>query len=101
VSRVEFTQRALDELDAAAAWYRKRNAALEQRFLAAAREAADRIEANPLANQVVLDGDIRRANFPRRWPWSLFYVVNPDRSIVIGALHGRQHLRRLRGRLPG
>jgi hypothetical protein len=50
VSRIEFTQRALDELDDAAAWYRERNAALERRFLEAARETADGIVANPLAN---------------------------------------------------
>jgi len=97
VSRIEFTRQALDELDDAAAWYRERIAALEQRFLAAARETADRIVARPLSNQIVV-GTIRSARFPRRWPWSLFYVVNDDKSIVIGALHGRQHLRRLRGR---
>ena len=65
MSRIEFTQKALDELDEAAAWYRERNAALEQRFLDAARETADRIVANPLANQTVV-GRIRRARFPRR-----------------------------------
>ena len=100
MSRVEFTQRALDELDHAAAWYRERSAALEQRFLAAARETADRIEANPLANQIVVAPDIRRANFPRRWPWWLAYVVRPDKSVVIGALHSRMRLRRLQGRSP-
>lgn len=42
MSRIEFTQKALDELDDAAAWYRERNAVLKQRFLEAAQETTDR-----------------------------------------------------------
>lgn len=98
MTRLEFTQTALNELQDAAEWYGQRNAALSSRFLDAAKETADRIRSNPLANQIVLAGHIRRANFPRRWPWALYYVIQPDSSIVIGALHARMHLRRLHGR---
>lgn len=80
MSRVEFTRKALDELSDAAAWYRQRNAALEQRFLAAAQETTDGIAANPLGHQIVV-GRVRRARFPRRWPWSLFYVVNDAETV--------------------
>ncbi len=97
---VQFTRTALNELQGAAEWYEQRNRALSERFLAAATETADRIAANPLAHQIVLDGQVRRANFPRRWPWALYYVIQPDKSIVIGALHARMHLRQLHGRSP-
>ena len=98
-SRVEFTRRALDEIEDAAARYEIQQTGLGEAFVEAARETAKRIAAHPKAFQVVVE-DIRRANFPRRWPWSLFYVVRPDRSIVIATLSQRQDLRRLRGRKP-
>ena len=98
-SAVEFTRRALDEIEDAAARYEVEQSGLGEAFVEAARETANRIAAHPRAFQVVVD-DIRRANFPRRWPWSLFYVVRPDRSIVIATLSQRRDLRRLRGRNP-
>ena len=98
-ARVEFTRRALDEIEDAAARYETRQPGLGEAFVEAARETAKRIAAHPRAFQVVVE-DIRRANFSRRWPWSLFYVVRPNRSIVIATLSQRQDLRRLRGRNP-
>ena len=60
---VQFTRTALNELQGAAEWYEQRNRALSERFLAAATETADRVAANPLAHQIVLDGQVRRAHF--------------------------------------
>jgi plasmid stabilization system protein ParE len=96
---VEFTRHALNQIEEAAGWYEGRRPGLGDAFVEAARETAKRIEANPTAYQFVV-ADIRRANFPRRWPYSLFFVVRPDKSVVIATLHHRQHLRRLHGRSP-
>ena len=58
-------------------------------LLRAIRETVDRIAANPEAFRIVAD-DVRRANLPRRWPYALWYVVRPDESIIIAALHHRR-----------
>ena len=99
MTRVEFSRRAVDELQEASEWYEARQAGLGQAFIEAARETADRIAEHPRAFPFAVE-DMRRANFPKRWPYSLFFVVRPDRSIVIATLSQRQDLRRLRGRNP-
>jgi plasmid stabilization system protein ParE len=96
---VEWTARARDELIDAAAFYDGRQAGLGDAFLAAALEVGKRIAEHPRAFPFAVE-DMRRANFPKRWPYSLFFVVRPDRSIVIATLSQRQDLRRLRGRNP-
>ncbi len=102
MSRIEFTRKALDELDRAASWYRLRDPVLDRQFLGAAQETADRIAASPKLNRIILAGNIRRAPFPKPWPYALYYYVRPDRSVVVGALHEKMDARRrLRGRSPG
>jgi plasmid stabilization system protein ParE len=100
LSAVEWTRRCIDELDDAAAFYDSRQAGLGDAFLAAALEVGKRIAEHPRAFPVVVD-DIRRANLPKRWPYSLFFVIRPDRSVVVATLAHRQDLRRLQGRSPG
>ena len=97
---VEWNRHAADELIDAAELYDGRQAGLGEAFLAAAAQTADRIAEHPRAFPFVAD-DIRRANLPRRWPYSLFFVIKPDRSVVIATLSHRKDLRRLRGRSPG
>jgi plasmid stabilization system protein ParE len=99
--KVRFTQDAERDIAQAAEWYSGRNRTLATRFLAAVDETTSRIAAQPLAHRIAFD-DVRRANFPRRWPYSLYYRVIPDEAIVIAALHGRTDwASRLRGRSLG
>lgn len=80
------------DLRDAFAWYEVRSTGLGFEFLRAARAARALVERNPAQFTVVLD-DIRPAHL-RRFPFALYYVLDPERVVVIACAHGRQHPRR-------
>jgi plasmid stabilization system protein ParE len=57
-------------------------------FTAAVRDVLNRIAGLPLAHQVVYK-NFRRA-VVRRFPYSVFYRVDPDRVTVIAVFHNRR-----------
>jgi plasmid stabilization system protein ParE len=62
LTRVEFSQRAVDELQKASEWYEARQAGLGQAFIEAARETADRIAEHPRAFPFAVE-DMRAGEF--------------------------------------
>ena len=75
------------EFDDAADWY-DQQAGLGPAFTAAVREVLKRIGATPLVHQVVYK-NIRRG-VVRRFPYSVFYRVDPMRITVIAVFNNRR-----------
>jgi plasmid stabilization system protein ParE len=84
---VVLTADAEAEFDDAADWY-ERQARLGLAFTAAVRDVLTRIAGAPLLHQVVYK-DIRRG-LVRRFPYSVFYRVDPDRITVIAVFNNRR-----------
>lgn len=70
----------------AATWYEERRPGLGRQFLDEARAVLSSISEAPLAYHVV-HRSARRA-LMRRFPFGIFYLVEPDQVVVIGILHG-------------
>ena len=97
--RVRFTEAAETDVDEAVSWYAAKRPELSLAFLEAMNEVVDRIARAPLSFPARLD-DVRQANMPKRWPYSSRFVVEPDESVVIAALHHRQNQKTVQGRKP-
>ena len=78
------------------AWYEERSTGLGYEFLRALRAALSPLAREPRQFPVVLD-DIRRTRL-RRFPYSIFYVVTADATIVIAVMHDRRDPRRWQAR---
>jgi plasmid stabilization system protein ParE len=70
----------------AATWYEERRPGLGRQFLEEARAVLSFISETPLAYHVV-HRRARRA-LMRRFPFGIFYLIEPDQVVVIGILHG-------------
>jgi plasmid stabilization system protein ParE len=75
------------EFDDAADWY-DQQAGLGSAFTAAVREVLNRIAATPLVHRVVYK-NIRRG-LVRRFPYSVFYRVDPKCITVIAVFNNRR-----------
>jgi plasmid stabilization system protein ParE len=85
VYSVIFTQAARGELIDAQDWYEREATGLGSRFRQAIDALIDRMSDNP--RQVpILFKNVRRALL-RRFPYSLFFVVEDDALIVIACFH--------------
>ena len=78
-------QAAREEFDDAFDWYEDERAGLGVAFDASVRETYARIIDRPRLFQVVL-ADIRRAPV-RRFPYLIFYRVEPDQIVVLSVFH--------------
>jgi len=85
VYSVIFTQAARAELIAAQDWYEDEATGLGRRFLQAIDALVERMSENPRQFPVVFK-NIRRALL-RRFPYSLFFVVEGDDLTVIACFH--------------
>jgi plasmid stabilization system protein ParE len=85
---VVLTPEAEDELDEAAQWYEQQAAGLGVDLVAKVRVALASIGAIPTIHAPVYR-DIRRAMI-RRFPYSVFYRVHPDRIEVLAVFHNRR-----------
>jgi plasmid stabilization system protein ParE len=88
---VVFRREAQDEMDEAYGWYERQRAGLGEEFLAAAQDVLDRIQENPESYALVYR-DVRRG-LTRRFPYAVYYQVQPERIIVLGVYHGRRNPR--------
>lgn len=84
---VVLTPEAQAEFDEAADWY-EQQAGLGSAFTASVREVLHRIAGTPLMHQLVYQ-NIRRG-VVRRYPYSIFYRVEPDRVTVIAVFDNRR-----------
>jgi len=73
----------------ATAWYNAQRPGLGTEFFAEVRRALELVEAGPERYPRVA-GEIRRALL-HRFPYGLFYVVDPDLVAIIACTHGRRH----------
>lgn len=83
--RVIFRRAADQDIDDAFAWYERQQPGLGDQFLKSLGATIEHIRARPLLYPVVR-GAVRRAVL-RRFPYLLFYLVEPERVVVIGCLH--------------
>jgi plasmid stabilization system protein ParE len=85
VHPVIFTQTARAELIEAQDWYEGKAGGLGRRFRQANDALVERMSDNPRQFPVVFK-NVRRALL-RRFPYSLFFVVEDDALIVIACFH--------------
>lgn len=83
--RVIFTQAARLELIEAQDWYEGEAPGLGRRFREAIDHLTERMSANPRQFPVVFK-DVRRALL-RRFPYSLFFVIEGETLLVIACFH--------------
>jgi plasmid stabilization system protein ParE len=90
-------RQAEKEINRAFTWYEKQRVGLGGEFLAEIRKTMGDIAGRPESFPIYL----RRARraLVHRFPYKIFFVVDPNRVSVVAVLHGRQSERRLRGRL--
>ena len=69
-------------------WYRRQREGLALEFKRALDECMVRIQDSPLAYPKI-HGDIRRALL-RRFPYCVFFTVEPTEVAVHGVFHGRR-----------
>lgn len=86
--RLVFKRRAQTEIAEAFAWYEQDSIAMGSAFLAELDRVERFIRLNPQLYPEV-ETDIRRANL-RRFPYSLFYVVDGAQISVLSCLHQRR-----------
>ncbi len=79
---------AEEDLEEASAWYERQREGLGKEFLAAVGDALEKIVRHPDFGMLV-HRRLRRANV-RRFPYGVFYIVEPDRIVIVGVLHGRR-----------
>jgi toxin ParE1/3/4 len=85
VYRLIFTQAARQELIEAQDWYEGEALGLGRRFREAIDASVERISSNPRQFPIVFK-NIRRA-LVRRFPYSLFFVVEGKMMLVIACFH--------------
>ena len=76
------------EMDAAFAWYEKRQPGLGTEFLRACEASFTAISPLPQAYREVHPA-VRRALL-RRFPYMVFFTASPERVVIIGVVHVRQ-----------
>ncbi|MBV1861391.1 MAG: type II toxin-antitoxin system RelE/ParE family toxin [Nannocystaceae bacterium] len=94
--RVVLTVEARDELREATQWYAERSVPVARRFVAAYRHARGLVVEAPERWPEIEDG-IRRVVLST-FPYSLLYVVEQDRVMVLAVKHDRRHPAYCRGR---
>ena len=76
------------DLTDAFGWYEGQRAGLGSEFLAEVALVLDRIERMPEAHAIIR-GQTRRA-LVHRFPYAVFYILDPDVIAVTAVMHGRR-----------
>lgn len=95
---VEFDRRAIEEAREARRFYTRASAALAARFMLALDAAVARVEQAPQGCSPHLHGT--RICPLRRFPFSLVFIEQPTRSLVIAVAHHRRRPGYWRRRVP-
>jgi toxin ParE1/3/4 len=89
---VVWSPAAKAELYAAEQWYADLSTELAERFAQAVDDGLQNIAQYPLRFPVIHKG--KRRAFVRRFPYSLIYMVEDARIVVIACFHGKRDPRR-------
>ena|ERR671922_190828 len=90
--RLLLAPEAQADLAEAFAWYEAQREGLGSEFLAEVALVLERIEQMPAAHAIIR-GQTRRA-LVHRFPYGVFYVLDPDAIAVTAVMHGRRDPRR-------
>ncbi len=82
---VVFRRRFQNDLGAGFDWYEEQRPGLGEQFLSAVRSTLESIELYPELF-ISVHGDVRRA-IVSRFPFAIFYLVEPRRVVVLRVLH--------------
>jgi plasmid stabilization system protein ParE len=86
---VRLRKKALADVRRIRIWYGKIDPALEERFVRSLNEGLDRIEARPYSYQVVYRNT--RRIILVKFPYSVFYVIQDARVIVLAIIHHKRN----------
>ena len=84
-----FSPESLDDITQAYEWYEERRAGLGDEFLGCLDACVHRVLRLPTSFPIVYK-DYRRA-LTRRFPYGVFFVVEPDEVKIIAVFHTSQH----------
>jgi plasmid stabilization system protein ParE len=84
------------ELADAYHWYEERRSGLGEELLLVVDAAIEQIRRSPETYPVV-HRNVRRV-LTKRFPYGVFYVVEPERIVVLAVFHGRRDPRIVRKR---
>jgi plasmid stabilization system protein ParE len=82
---VVFRRRFQNDLGAGFDWYEEQRPGLGEEFLSAIQSALKNVELYPELF-IAVHGDVRRA-IVSRFPFAIFYLVEPRRVVVLRVLH--------------
>lgn len=85
---IVFRSTAATQAATAQAWYEMQRKGLGAEFALNLEAATQRAARNPEHFSMV-HGQVRRA-FLKRFPYALFFLVEPGRMVVLSCLHTRQ-----------
>ena len=89
-------RKAKREFDDAISWYQDRREGLGREFSVAVEEQLGRIALSP--NQFAcVRGDVRRAVL-QRFPYSIYFIVEDNRIVVLAIFHARRDPNQLEDR---
>ncbi len=88
---LRISKRAEFELEAQFLWYELERRGLGLEFLGKVESCWSRIRTNP-ALYAPWIGDIRRAQV-RRFPFTVFFSIEPTSIAILAVVHGRRHPR--------
>lgn len=83
--QVVYRRRVQCDLEAAFDWYEEQRVGLGEQFLVSVQTTFKSIESFPEIFALV-HGEVRRA-IVSRFPFAVFYVVEPKRLVVLRVLH--------------
>jgi len=86
--KVAFRKAARAEFDAAALWYKQRHPSLGLRFVAEIDRAVELAATNP--NRFPVKHEQIRCVQARHFPYSVFYLVESERIVVLAVFHARR-----------
>ncbi|HXQ27925.1 MAG TPA: type II toxin-antitoxin system RelE/ParE family toxin [Gemmatimonadales bacterium] len=90
--RLSLEPEAEADLSEAFSWYEDQHPGLGSEFLAEVARVLELIEQAP-GRYPIIRGQMRRA-LVRRFPYAIFYVIDPDLIAVTAVMHGRRDPRR-------
>src|SRR5689334_14349994 len=70
------------------AWYERQQEGLGDEFLERVGEVLKKVELMPELHRVIYHG-VRRAQ-TRRFPFTVYYLIEADQVVVIGVFHSRR-----------
>jgi plasmid stabilization system protein ParE len=85
---VFFRKSAARELEEAQSWYESQRSGLGAEFARSLEAVVHRIARQPEGAPLVWE-DVRRAHL-KRFPYSIFYIVEAERVVVLSCQHQRR-----------